>query len=165
MPSWETIKDTVEWAGKLIENGRPHASLPRQMANGVPDVSDWQDLTDVKGPQTILWAPHYTNGFGLDVVKFKVALNWDFGARYHNGGAFIPNVWVEVQECRVLWGFDLDLEFRAQRPTNANSSGQPPHARITCEIFGTVSNVLNSWEIGYGFTLFGDGHSDSRATN
>jgi hypothetical protein len=161
--SWEAVKDTVNWAGQIIAAGRPSANLPTQMANAVPDVSDWTSLTDARGPQTTDWtAIHYVNGFGLEVVKVRLRLNWNYGARYRNGGAFITNCWVEVPQCDVLWGYSVDLGFQAQQPENAASSGSPPHARIPLTIRGTVSTPFWTTNVGWGFTVYGDGHSEVR---
>ena len=158
--TWDMVKDTVQWAGQIIVAGKPAASLPKQMANAVPDVDDWQALTDARGPQETPWNIVYTNGFGIDVVKVKLQLNFDYGARYKGGGAFITNVWVEVFQCDVKWGYSVDLSFSPQKPENAASFGQPTHARLPCTVWGSVSTPFWTDNMQWGFTLFGDAHTE-----
>jgi hypothetical protein len=71
-------------------------------------------------------------------------------------------VWLEVPQCDVLWGYSVDLSFTPQHPENAGGYGQPPHARLPLTVHGTVSTPFWTDNKQWGFTLYGDGHSEVR---
>lgn len=153
------VVDTIKWAGQIITAGKPVANIPGKMCNAVPSVSDWTNLTETTGPQSINWTLHRVNAYNISVAKIEFELKWDYGARYHNGGAFIPNCWLLIRSCEVKWGYSVDLNFSAQTPTNANPEDQGPLARLPVTITGTVSNIIQTSVVGWSFVLFGDGSS------
>lgn len=163
--SAETILNFAKAAWHVIEDGAPSADLDGSTANAMPDVDNWQDVTDARGPNVYQMA--YNIGFvwpfeDYDHVQIKILLKWQFGGRYRGGGAFIPNVWVEVPECFVGWGWDVDIDLVAQNPTNAGQSGAPL-ACLPVTVKGTVKSVLESYHVEWGAVLYGDGRLDPGA--
>ena len=155
-----TITNMLQAGWKVIDDNRPSAEVSNGRANAVPHVDDWRGLTNTQGPNYYTWRLHYENGFGMDVIDVKFKLNWEYGARYRNGGAYIPNVWLEVPHCSVLWGYTLNLNFHAQQPTNHGSSSAP-NARIPVSVTGSVSTPFWTERIEWSFILFGDGSSQA----
>jgi len=156
----ETIVNMAETTWKIIEAGRPSADITRSTANAVPAVSDWTNLTNTQGPMWIsrhrqiqyLWP--FEDYLHVDV---KIVLNWEYGARYRGGGAYIPNVWVEVPECYAGWPWDVNVGLTARNPTNQQGSGEPPLARLPVTLHGTISSPGETYHVDYGWVLFGDG--------
>jgi hypothetical protein len=97
---------------------------------------------------------------GYDHVQIKIRLKWQIGARYHGGGAFIPNLWIEVPECFVGLGWTANIGFTARNPTNSNAQ-EPgrPIAQIPVTVKGTVSSVAELYHVEWSFMLLGDGTS------
>ncbi len=157
--SADTIVNVAKTAWDIIKDGKSSVDVETSTANAVPQVDDWQSLTDTSGPNAIQM--YYHNSFlwpldDYDHVQIKILLKWDIGARYHGGGAFIPNVWVEVPECFVGYPWDANISLTAQNPTNAGSA-QAPLARIPVTIKGTVKSGTDYNHVEWGFVLFGNG--------
>jgi hypothetical protein len=154
----EAIANIASGAWHVIETNKPSASLASNTCNAVPDgVSDpVTALTDAQGPNSITWRLRMENGFGMDVVDILFDLRWDYGARYNGGGAFIPNCYLYVPHCSVLWGFTVDVNLHVHNPTNAGTP-TAPIARLPLTISGTVSSLVKSESIQWDFLLHGDG--------
>jgi hypothetical protein len=159
--SADTIINAAKFAWDIIKDGKPSAEIGGSTANAVPQVDDWQSLTNTRGPNS--YRMRYNRSFlwpldDYDHVQFEILLKWDFGARYKGGGAFIPNIWVEVPSCFVGWPWDANISLTAQNPTN-DGDESAPHARIPITISGTVSSGAEHHIVQWGFVLFGNGTS------
>lgn len=155
-----TIVNMLETGWKVIEANQPSADIHRGRANAVPQVDDWRGLTGTQGPNFYTWRLKYTNGFDMDVVDIQFKLNWEYAARYRSGGAYIPNLWLEVPHCSVLWGYDLSLDLVAQSPTNQGTE-QAPIARIPVSVTGSISTPFWNENLEWSFILVGDGSSQN----
>ncbi|MGC9671321.1 hypothetical protein ACNTMW_32850 [Planosporangium sp. 12N6] len=158
--SWEQVVNVASAAWKIVESGKPSASVDHTTCNAVPHVDDWTNLQGARGPNIVRRLLRYTNGFTMDTVLVRLELRWEFGARYNNAGAFIPNCWISVPECSVLWGYSLDLHVQVHNPTNAGSS-TAPNARLPLTISGSVSTPFWTDTVQWDYILFGDGHYES----
>ncbi len=160
--SADTIVNVAKFAWEVIKDGKPAVDISSSSANAVPEVQDWQSLTNTTGPN--IYRMKYHAGFmwpldDYDHVQFEILLKWDFGAHYHGGGAFIPNVWVEVPECFVGWPWNVNIGLSAQHPTNAGQA-EAPLARLPVTVKGTVSSGAELEHLEWGFVLFGNGASE-----
>ena len=158
--SADAIINAAKFAWDVIKDGRPSAEVTASTANAVPQVEDWQALSGARGP---MWLKHrkpiyflwpFDDYLHADV---KIVLKWDYGATYKGGGAYIPNVWVEVEECFVGWPWTAHIRLTARNPTNASGAGQPPVARLPVTISGSISSPGESYNVDWGHTLFGTG--------
>lgn len=154
--SWDHVINAASSAWKIIQDGKPSMEVSTNNANAVPDVNDWQNLTDAHGPTWVGRHLKWTNYLGIDVVDVHFKVFWEYGARYNGGGAFIPNCHITVLSCDVAWGFDFDLNMRVHNPTNAGTA-TAPRARLPISISGSVSSPLTSRTLGWEYVLFGDG--------
>ena len=159
--SADAVVNAAKLAWDVIKEGKPSADITGSTANAVPQVDNWQSLTDARGPNS--WRMTFTNSFiwpfdDYDHCQLEILLKWDFGAHYQGGGAFIPNIWVEVPNCFVGFGWNANIAFQAQNPTNAGSV-TAPHARIPVTVKGTVSSGAELHHVEWGFVLFGNGTS------
>jgi hypothetical protein len=161
--SADTIINAAKAAWDVIKDGKPTAEIGDSTANAVPQVTDWMSLTDAQGPGVYRMYKHVSFLWPLDDydhVQFAILLKWDYGARYKGGGAFIPNVWVEVPECFVGFPWDVNISLTAHNPTNAGSASAPL-ARLPVTVKGTVSSGAELRHVEWGFILFGDGSSST----
>lgn len=161
--SADTIVNVAKFAWDVIKDGRAAADITDSTANAVPQVADWQSLTETRGPNVRRLS--YWNSFlwPLDDyvhVEFEILLKWDFGARYRGGGAFIPNVWVDVPECFVGWPWYADISLTAHHPTNAGDASRPV-ARIPVTVRGAAGSGASVDHIEWGFVLYGTGDAES----
>jgi hypothetical protein len=158
--SWDEVVNAASSAWKIIEAGKPSASLDSSTCNAVPHVTDWTSLSDAHGPNIIPRRLVFTNYFNVNPIDVRIELRWEFGARYNHGGAFIPNCWISVPHCSVLWGYSLDLNMHVHNPTNKDGSTTAPNARLPLTISGTISTPFWSDTVQWDYTLYGDGNHD-----
>lgn len=154
--SWAEVFNAAETAWKIIDGKKPTAEIDQKTCNAVPKVNDWTNLTGTQGPNILKWKLQYTNGFGIDVVLIRFELKWEYGARYNNGGAFIPNCWLHVPQCDVKWGYGVELTLEAHNPTNGGTD-TAPNARLPITVSGSVDTPFWTDNAQWDFTLFGDG--------
>src|SRR5690242_16242695 len=97
--SAEEIFNAAKNVWKIIEDNAPSEEITKSTACAVPQVTDWQTLQGTRGPMWIRMPWQRMAAWPFDdyiVAEFTVALKWEYGATYRGGGAFIPNIWIEV---------------------------------------------------------------------
>ena len=159
--SADTVINAAKFAWDVIKDGKPTADITGSTANAVPQVQDWQSLTGAQGPSVYTLPISYGFNWPLDDydhVQIQLKLKWQFGAKYQNGGAFIPNIWIEVPDCYVGWPWNVNISMIAHNPTNAGTA-KAPIAQIPLTLRGSISSFLESQQIEWSFMLFGDGRS------
>jgi hypothetical protein len=159
--SADTIVNLAKFGWKIIEDNAPSADITAasSTANAVPQVDDWQTLVGARGPMWIRLPWQRMAAWPMDnyiVAEFTVDLKWEYGATYRGGGAFIPNLWIEVPKYDIFWGQHINLEIIVRNPTNANTP-EAPLARVPVTISGTASTMLRDLHIEWSFILYGDG--------
>lgn len=154
----DTIANIASAAWHVIESGKPSASLASNTCNAVPSgISDpVNSLTGAQGPNSYRWRLRQENLMGIDVIDVTFDLRWEYGARHNGGGAFIPNCYLYVPRCNVLWGFNVDVTLHVHNPTNAGTD-RAPIARLPLTISGSMSSPVQSRSLQWDFILFGDG--------
>lgn len=162
--SADTIINAAKAAWDVIKDGKASLEVSQSNANAVPDVPDWQSLAGAKGPMWIWRQKQITFVWPLEDylhVDVQIMVKWDYGATYKGGGAYIPNVWVEVPECFVGFGWDCNIRLETRNPTNASPDGQPPVARLPVTLTGQISSGAELYRVDWGFVLYGTGKYDS----
>jgi hypothetical protein len=162
MSGADTVLNYAKFAWEIIKEGKPTAEITSATANAVPDVPDWTSLSDTRGPNShrLYYSIAYVWPFDDYVhAEFEILLKWQFGAKYKNGGAFIPNMWIEVPSCFVGFGWDVNIGVSVRNPTNVGTAGAPI-AALPVTIKGTVSSGLENYHVEWGFTLYGSGGLD-----
>jgi hypothetical protein len=137
----------------------PAAAIHSTTANAVPAVDDWQNVSGAHGPIGITlrrWTRTWWPIPDDVTVDFTVVVRFEYGARYRGGGLFIPNLYVEVPDCRVGWRYDVDVDIAVGTPDNANTD-DAPIARVPVAIRGVVFNDYWSDSVDWSLTLWGDG--------
>jgi hypothetical protein len=154
----DTIVNLAKAAWKVIEDGKPSIETTQSKGSAVPQVSDWQQMEHTLGPMSArtTWEMA-VNGFPSYVWSdCKLNLKWDYGATYRGGGAFIPNVWVEVEEAYAGWSWHLDVDVRILDVTNFGTK-EAPIARVPVEFTFSLNTFERSDVSSIGVVIFGDG--------
>jgi hypothetical protein len=153
----DAVSNIASAAWHVIESNKPSQSLATNTCNAVPTgIHDLNGLTDAQGPNSVTWSLVMENAFTVDVVDIAFDLRWEYGARHKGGGAFIPNCYLYVPKCSVLWGFDVDVQLHVHNPTNAGTD-TAPIARLPLTISGSVSSLVKTESVQWDFVLFGNG--------
>jgi hypothetical protein len=158
--SVDTIVNVAKSAWKVFEDNAPSAEITSSTANAVPQVTDWQDLQGSRGPMStgMTWMRECRWPFDDYIVaEFTFRLKWDYGATYHGGGLFIPNLWIDVPSYDIFWGQHIYLSMTVHNPTNASTTPNAPLARVPITISGTAKNYVRDLHIEWGFVVYGNG--------
>jgi hypothetical protein len=161
--SADTVISGAKLAWEIIKDGKPSADIHNSTAAAVPGVSDWMSLSDARGPNVRRMYYHVSFVWPFDDyvhAEFDILLKFQYGARYNGGGAFIPNLWIEVPTCFVAWGWTADINFIGRNPTNAGEAGSPI-AALPLTISGSVSSPLETYHVEWGFTAYGNGRVET----
>ncbi len=143
---------------QVIADGRPSPSLASNACGAVPAgaLDPLLDLTDARGPNTVVWGLSSRNTSGVQVLDVAFGLRWEYGARYGGGGAFIPLCYLYVPRCTVLWGYTVDVSAYVHPPSDVGT-GTAPTARLPVTVRGTVRSLLGETPVRWHFVLHGDG--------
>ena len=147
---------SVAW--HVIESNKPSVSVASNTCNAVPaGISDpLSSLSGALGSNRVTWRLQLENAFTVDVVDIEFDLRWEYGARFHDGGAFISNCYLYVPTCSVLWGFEVNIQINVHSPSNAGTE-TAPIARLPLTVSGSVNSLVNTHGVQWDFVLFGNG--------
>ena len=152
----DAIVNTASTAWHVIESNKPSSSLVSNTCNAVPAGADPNSLTQVQGPNSVVWRLCFRNHLSVNVVDVRFDLRWEYGARYDGGGAFIPNCYLYVPDCTVLWGYTVDINVHAYTPSNAGTDTAPV-ACLPITVHGTMKSLVDTRDLQWDFVLYGDG--------
>ena len=137
--SWDTIINPGSTAWKVIERDKPSADLSSSACHGLPDVADWNNLSDPAGTAAHSGFINKLDKYGRPVVDIEWRLEAEFGSRYNGGGAFIRTCFITVPTCFVGFGWDVQLAARVEDPQNMGTS-TAPIALLRVHVEGTVKS-------------------------
>jgi hypothetical protein len=151
------VRNALSTAWHVIESNKPSSSLATSACNAVPaELPDVAALTGAQGPNGVRWRLLMANAFDAYVVDIAFDLRWEYGARYHGGGAFITDCYLYVPRCKVLWGFEVDAAVHVHPPDNAGTASAPL-ARLPLTVSGSVRTLFDTHQLRWDFVLYGDG--------
>jgi hypothetical protein len=147
---------SVAWP--VIESNKPSFALATNACNAVPHslTDPERELTEVQFPNQVAWRLRLGNAFGVDVVDILFDVRWEFGARFHGGGALITNCYLYVPVCSVLWGFEVNVGIHVHAPTNAGTDAAPI-ARLPLTFSGNVDSLVQRHPFQRDLVPYGDG--------
>jgi hypothetical protein len=152
------VANVADVAWYVIESNKPSPSVASSTCNAVPaGVFDpLGSLAGALGSNRVTWRLRLENAFTVEVVDIEFDLRWEYGARYHDGGAFISSCYLYVPTCSVLWGFEVNVQMNVHPPTNAGTLSAPI-ARLPLTISGSIDSLVNTRAVRWDFVLFGNG--------
>lgn len=150
-----TVVDTLKWVGQLVADGKPVVTLPKQMANAVPNVRNWQQ-NRVKTATSKPWGYWWRNALDWELASVTMQLNLEYGAQYRGGGAFITNCYVDVLACQAMWRCNLDVSFES-KPPSIDADSKAPIARLPLLVSATITTPSFTQTKKWAFTVYGDG--------
>jgi hypothetical protein len=143
----------------LIQDNVVADDLDATMANAVPNVNDWDSLTDAQWPNVRRFRYRRDHEFPVDdhhPVEFAVELKWMYGAKYKGGGAFIQGAWVEVTRHHLRTPWTVNLRAGTFDPSNGGTATAPV-AILPFTITGEVTIGSTVDHVRWDVVLYGDG--------
>jgi hypothetical protein len=144
--SWEHVVNKGVSSWNIITSNQPNPALSSAFCNAVPDVDDWNTLSDRNTSswmtplkKTIPILPPITN-IEIPAIDIEWRLWYQYGNQYRGRGMFLKGIWTEVLKCDVYWGFDVSVGFQCSDPWNDNTSHPDwPAAVINLGMWATIT--------------------------
>lgn len=153
----DTVKNALSAGWQVIKDNQPTADITTTKCNAVPDVTDWQNLSAPHMEPKATRLIKNIGPLGFTNVECELLLNYQYGATYNGGGAFIPACWVTVTKCEVALFFSLNVSLDVISITNANPGTNSPIAQLTVQLTESITNHLGLTTNQTVYILFGDG--------
>lgn len=159
---WSDIITIGEKVWSIVEANKPvvtvtsaptAAALPR-------GVNCWSDLAGWQAPKIQSYEVSYKNGFGIEVVKFRFRLQFNYGGGSSGKGKYLANVSVMPAEINVLWGYTFNADVNVEDAVNLGTMDSPM-AGLGLNLKWTVKTVLKESDNSFHFFVQGDGVSTS----
>jgi len=65
------------------------------------------------------------NTFGIEVIRVKYLIMYNWGGKYEGRGEYLTNVKVASTQVHAKWGFDVDVEVEVLDAINVGSREAP----------------------------------------
>jgi hypothetical protein len=156
--SADTIVNAAKLAWDILKDGEPSADIQSSTANAVPKVDDWEAIqaSAQNSHRFYYHRPFVWPLDDYDHIQFSIILRWDHSGRYRGGGAYIPNLYVNVTDLFVGYAWHADIRLTTHNPTNAGTDTAPV-ARLPITISGSVHSGLVTEHVEWDFVVLGDG--------
>jgi hypothetical protein len=131
----------------LVQKGKPSIKtsyapisvLPRN-GNEVVDIFETEEW---KAPKRYTYQITYTNGFNMDVVKFRYSVIYAYGGKYNGAGAYITAAQIIPESVTTLFGFDFSATLKLGGVMNHGKKADPLAGAILTLQY-TVETVLQA---------------------
>lgn len=147
-----------ELAWTVVKDNRPTSSVTSSFAAGIPAGAKWEELSQPAGENVFRWT--FKNGWLMPDFVYDLSLHWHYGARWHNGGAFITRAWMEVDDHSVgIGGINVNIACNVSPPDNVGSE-RAPIARL----YVVVQMSYTTWLWGGGGKVTAELRGDGMGT-
>jgi hypothetical protein len=155
MADWGVIEKAGEFAWNVVKDGKPNAEAHSAHFRAVPQGVDF---TQLENAQLGKWDHEFwaTNLYQIHMVDVKVTVDFQYGATYKGGGAFLPSVMVLPTDVSALWGYWADLDVKFGDPMNVGEHNKPI-AAVEMALILKVSTFVKSEVATYPYLIRGDG--------
>lgn len=131
---------------RLVIKGKPTNTTSYAPISVVPKennvVVDVLDLDYWETPIKRTYEVVYKNYYDMDVVTFRYAVIFAYGASYNGKGKYLTGVQIVPDYARTLFGFDFEATMRLGGIQN-NGTKANPLAGATILLEYTVSSIMN----------------------
>ena len=155
--SWDEIFTIGEKIWKIIDANKPVVNVTTQVVHALPrGLKCWADLEHWRAPVVKSYEVKYKNGFGMEVVKFRFRLQYNYGGGLGDLGQYIANATVIPAELNVMWGYTFNADMGVDQAVNLGTLGNPL-AGLGMNLNWSVKTVFKESRNSFGFFLQGDG--------
>lgn len=155
---WGEIINIGQTVWKIIEAGKPvvNVTTPPEAFALPRGITCWTDLDSWQMPQSKSYEVDYKNLLGMQVVSFRVRLQYIYGGGNDGVGKYLANVSVFPSDLSVSWGYTFNADVETEQPLNLGSSANPM-AGLGLNLKWSVSTVMKQNQSSVHFFVRGDG--------
>ncbi len=158
---WNQIVTIGEQVWKIIEANKPVVNVTTQVVHALPrGLTCWADLEHWHAPVVKSYEVKYKNGFGMEVVKFRFRLQYNYGGGKGQLGQYLANATVVPSELNVMWGYTFNADMAVDQAVNLGTLTSPV-AGLGMNLNWTVKTVFKESRNSVGFFVQGDGVTTS----
>jgi hypothetical protein len=143
-------------AWDVVSGREPAAAIYTTTCSAMPKVDDWQSVSAATGTNHLMRQLYIENRRNDEAIHIVWKLNWEYGARYRGGGAFIPNCWISVDYCNVIPGWGAAISVEVRNTENAGTDTAPV-ARLLLTVHSRFYSWAENESKDYNFALLGSG--------
>lgn len=144
----------------LVQKGKPSnkttyapiSVLPRN-GNELVDIFETEEW---KAPKRYTYQITYTNGFNMDVVKFRYSVIYAYGGKYNGAGAYLTAAQIIPESVTTLFGFDFSATLKLGGVMNHGKKADPLAGAILTLQY-TVETVLQASVETLNYHITGNG--------
>ena len=147
---------TIVDAGKPVVNmnmGSPISVLPKTDGG---DLAAFYDMDSWSMPMAKTYKVSFKNGFGSKVIGFDYTVNFQWGGKYNNKGAYLTGLNVQASNVSVSWGFKFDASSELVSIVNHGSKDDPV-AGASLRVQYKAKTVLREINTSESFHVTGNG--------
>lgn len=156
---WGDIITVGEKLWEVVTANKPVVNLQTPVAFALPQgLKCWSDLDGWQAPRVQSIDVSYKNYLDIEVVKFRLRLQYTYGGGYQGKGKYLANVAVFPADLEVSWGYTFDAKVEAEQAVNIGTSADPV-AGLELNLLWTTKTVLKESDNSLHFFVQGDGVS------
>lgn len=144
----------------LVQKGKPSNKTTYAPISVLPkignEVIDIFETEDWKAPKRYTYEIVYTNGFNMDVVKFRYSVIFAYGGKYNGAGAYITAAQIIPESVNTLFGFDFSATLKLGGLMNHGKKADPLAGAVLTLQY-TVETVLQASLETANYHIMGNG--------
>lgn len=155
---WDQIWRLGEKIWQIIEDGQPVVNMATPpLAHALPrGLTCWADLERWQPPRHTHFEVAYKNGFGMEVVRLRVRVQFTHGGGHDGRGRYLANVTMLPEDVHVIWGYRLDASVDVGQAINLGTSSDPL-AGLELNLKWMVKTPVKESRSSVQFFIQGDG--------
>lgn len=138
----DDIVNTGKSIWKVIQQGKPVATINTSMANALPRGAKVSDLSGLSSLQKRTLRYCGINKFKMKVYDVTYTLVHRYGGSYKGKGKYLADVGIVASATMDKWGWYLNAESRTVSTVNHGTSANPI-AGVVVELKQGVSTLVN----------------------
>lgn len=144
----------------LIEANRPVYDEQMSTSISVLPPSDngaaFGKMSGWSAPKASVYDVIFTNLLGMEVIKFRYLLKYQYGGSLDGKGQYLTDVNIVPTSINVLWGFTFNARAKLVAISNRGTA-EAPMAGVTLELTYETKNIFKFFRSSHTFHITGNG--------
>lgn len=148
----------------LVQRGKPSIKIgefdPINVVPRLPGTNTYVHPMDVYGtveePMVKRYRADVKNMLNQSVVTYEFILQFEYGGKYDEKGAYIQNAFIIPSQVRVAYGWDFNAQMKVIGISNSGSKDDPV-ATATLSIKHSFGSVLSATSNDFNVKITGKG--------
>lgn len=150
----------------IVEAGKPVLTSNLPVTHVIPNIPDsapdftFSAMENWQAPRSRSYKVVYKNVYGVEVISFTFAMNYQYGGSYDGAGKYLTGVFISAKNIHVSWGFEFSASTEIISLTNRGTK-ENPVAGLTLQLSWTAKTILSEIQSSKVIHVSGDGSIES----